>query len=73
MGNSSGERVTYCKLLSKSRFSFAAAAAALGYFNYCHMEPILANRLVEKDLTVMQTGLFFAIFPVFYIPSSILV
>ena len=65
--------MTYCKLLSKSRFSFAAAAAALGYFNYCHMEPILANRLVEKDLTVMQTGLFFAIFPVFYIPSSILV
>ena len=67
------DKVTYCKLLSKARFSFAAVAGSLAFFNYGHMEFILANRLVEKNLTVMQTGLFFAIFPVFYIPNSILV
>ena len=35
------------------------------------MEPILAERLVDFDLTSMQIGLFFAIWPVFYIPASI--
>ena len=37
------------------------------------MEPILAPRLDEKNLTTMQIGLFFAIFPCFYIPCSVLV
>ena len=37
------------------------------------MEPIVAPRLVEKGLNTMQIGLFFAIFPCFYIPFSILV
>ena len=43
----------YCKLMGSARVSFAAAAAALQYFNYTIIEPILANRLVEKELTVM--------------------
>ena len=37
------------------------------------MEPILANRLVMFDLTTAQIGFFFAILPIFYIPSSIAV
>ena len=37
------------------------------------MEPILAARLVEKDLTVMQTGLFFGILPVLWIISCFLI
>ena len=37
------------------------------------MEPILAERVVDFDLSAMQVGLFFAISPIFYIPSSILV
>ena len=37
------------------------------------MEPILAERLTDFNLTSMQIGLFFAIWPVFYIPSSIIV
>ena len=43
------------------------------YFNYGVIEPILANRLVEKNLSVMMIGVFFAIFPVFMILTSLLV
>lgn len=51
----------------------AALSSALCYFTYSFMEPILAERLVEFDLNSMQIGLFFAIWPVFYIPASITV
>ena len=37
------------------------------------MEPILAQRLTEFRLNTMQIGWFFAIWPIFYIPASILV
>ena len=37
------------------------------------MEPILANRLVEFNLSQLQIGFFFGIWPVFYIPASIAV
>ena len=37
------------------------------------MEPILAARLVDKELNVIETGLFFAILPCFWIPSCMLV
>ena len=37
------------------------------------MEPILARRLVEFNLTQLQIGYFFAIWPIFYIPASIMV
>ena len=37
------------------------------------MEPILATRLLDFNLTTNQIGMFFAILPVFYIPSSIAV
>ena len=61
------------KLLCHARFTLAALAASLVYFMYSFMEPILAERLTDFDLTSMQIGLFFAIFAVFYIPSSIAV
>jgi MFS family permease len=51
----------------------AALSSALCYFTYSFMEPILAERLAEFDLNSMQIGLFFAIWPVFYIPASITV
>lgn len=51
----------------------AALSSALCYFTYSFMEPILAERLVEFDLNSMQIGFFFAIWPVFYIPASIVV
>ena len=52
---------------------FAASAGALVDFNFVYIEPILANRLVEKGLSVLQIGLFFAIFPACYLPACILV
>ena len=51
----------------------AALSSALCYFTYSFMEPILAQRLVEFDLNTMQIGWFFALWPIFYIPASILV
>ena len=51
----------------------AALSSALCYFTCSFMEPILAERLVDFDLDSMQIGLFFAIWPVFYIPASIAV
>lgn len=49
----------------------AALSSALCYFVCTFLEPILAARLIEFDLGTMQIGLFFAIWPIFYIPSSI--
>ena len=66
-----GDRVTICKLLGTARYTMAALSSALCYFTYSFMEPILAERLVDFDLSSMQIGLFFAIWPVFYIPASI--
>ena len=60
-------------LLCSGRYTFAALSSALCYFNYSFMEPILAERLVVFDLSSMQIGLFFAIFPIFYIPASVIV
>ena len=68
------EKVTMCKLLCSARFTMAALSSALCYFTYSFMEPILAPRLKDGfGLSSMQIGLFFAIWPVTYIPSSILV
>ena len=35
--------------------------------SWMHQEDILAYRLTEKNLTTMQIGFFFAIYPVSYI------
>ena len=51
----------------------AALSSSLCYFVYSFMEPILANRLLDFELSTAQIGLFFAILPIFYIPASILV
>ena len=67
------EKVSIMKLLCSARFTMAALSSALCYFTYSFMEPILAERLVDFDLNSMQIGLFFAIWPVFYIPASITV
>ena len=66
-------QVGYCALLKEARFTLAALSSALCYFTYSFMEPILAQRLVEFNLTQLQIGSFFAIWPLFYIPASIAV
>ena len=65
--------MTICTLLKRARFTMAALSSALCYFTYSFMEPILAQRLVEFNLNTMQIGWFFALWPIFYIPASILV
>ena len=42
----------------------------LGYFLYGFLEPILAMRVKEFDLTQVQIGVFFIVMPIFYIPVS---
>ena len=66
-------KVTLWTLLMRSRFTLAALSSALCYFNYSFMEPILAQRLSDMRLNTMDIGLFFAIWPVFYIPAAIAV
>lgn len=51
----------------------AALSSAFVYFSYTFLEPIMAPRLVSFNMTPLQIGLFFSIYPIFYIPSSILV
>ena len=51
----------------------AALSGSLAYFTYTFFEPILAERLTDFSLTSMQIGLFFAIYPAFYIPGTLLV
>ena len=66
-------KVTIGKLLCSARFTMAALSCALCDFLCVFMEPILAERISDFDLTSMQIGMFFAILPIFYIPSSIMV
>jgi hypothetical protein len=68
---SNRKEVTLWALLKRAKFTFAAMSSALCYFCYTFMEPILAQRLTDFKLDPLHIGLFFAIYPLFYIPSSI--
>ena len=67
------QKVTTMRLLGHVRFFLAALSSALVYFMCCCLEPILATRLLDFDLTHLQIGLFFTIWSFTYIPSSIAV
>ena len=64
---------TRAKLLSYPRFLLAATSSGLVYFLCCYPEPILALRLKDFNLNAIEIGIFFAIWAIFYIPSSIAV
>lgn len=51
----------------------AGLASGLVYFSFTSIEPILAQRLIEFDLSQMEIGFFFAICPLFYITGSMMV
>lgn len=61
------------ELLRHPQFVFAALSGTLGYMMYGFMEPVLAFRISQFNLSQSQIGLFFMIMPMFYIPTSILV
>lgn len=51
----------------------AAISSGFVYFMYTFLEPILAQRLQDFNLTSLQIGAFFTIEPVFYISASLLI
>lgn len=61
------------ELLCYPKFLFACLSATLGYFLYGFMEPVLAFRANEFNLSQVQIGIFFIIMPIFYIPTSVYV
>jgi MFS family permease len=65
--------VSYWKLAKLARCALGLWGAALCLFMYCFLEPILSERLLDFELSVPQIGLFFALFPIFYIPTSVCV
>jgi MFS family permease len=70
---SQNNELSLVRLLMIPRFILPCVAAGLCYFAYSSMEPILARRLTDFNLTQMEIGMFFAICPVFYITGSLLV
>ena len=69
--NISQNKVTYCELFKNTRYVCAFFAGTVSQFNFMQMEPILAYRLTEKNLNTMKIGLFFTIYPCFYLISSV--
>jgi MFS family permease len=69
----SDNNVSFWKLARLARCSLALWGSALCIFMYSFLEPILSERLLDFDLSVPQIGLFFALFPIFYIPTSVCV
>ena len=61
------QKLTYGKLICDARYFFPGITVFMAEISWMHQESILAYRLTEKNLTTMQIGLFFAIYPVAYI------
>ena len=57
-------------LLRNQKLVAAALCGPISYFSYTFMEPILAIRLLDYNLTKIYIGLFFAICPVFYMATG---
>jgi len=71
--NADQKKVTFCMIFSNPKVVFGCFSGCLAYFTYSQMEPILALRLKEFNLSAAQLGLFFAILPIFYMTFGMLV
>jgi hypothetical protein len=67
------EPVSFSNLLSIPRFLLAASCGSLGYFIMTLFQPILAFRLAEFNLSVMEIGLVFSIYPAFYVTTCLFI
>lgn len=65
-----GTKVSFKKLLSIRRFLLASMGGMMANILYCFMEPVLAFRLSEFDISSFQIGMFFSIQPISYIILS---
>ena len=63
------DSVSIFDLLKIAKFTFASMSGMIALFMYAFMEPVLAFRLSELDISNLQTGLFFSIQPVSYVIS----
>lgn len=52
-------KVSFCKLLTTGRFFIASMGGMMANFMYCYMEPVLAFRISEFNVTSFQIGMFF--------------
>ena len=68
------EKVTFSRLICKHPvYLMSALAGTQVQFIYSYMEPILARRMEEMDLSQVQIGWFFMILPAAYIPSAMII
>eukprot|EP00344_Euplotes_crassus_P004222 CAMPEP_0196996980 /NCGR_PEP_ID=MMETSP1380-20130617/2738_1 /TAXON_ID=5936 /ORGANISM="Euplotes crassus, Strain CT5" /LENGTH=358 /DNA_ID=CAMNT_0042413105 /DNA_START=379 /DNA_END=1455 /DNA_ORIENTATION=+ len=63
-------RVSFFKLLGTRRFLIASMGGMMANFMYCYMEPVLAFRISEFEISSFQIGMFFSIQPISYIILS---
>lgn len=63
-------KVSFCKLLSTRKFIIASMGGMMANFMYCYMEPVLAFRLNEFEISQFSVGMFFSIQPISYIVLS---
>lgn len=63
-------KISILKLLCTRKFLLAAMGGMMSLFMYCYMEPVLAFRIEEFDISAFGVGMFFSIQPISYILVS---
>lgn len=63
-------KVSFCRLLTNRKFLLASMGGMMANFMYCFMEPVLAFRISEFDISPFAIGMFFSIQPISYIIVS---
>jgi len=63
-------KVSFSKLIFTRRFFLAAMGGMMANFMYCYMEPVLAFRISEFEVSNFAVGMFFSIQPISYIIVS---
>lgn len=67
-------KVTLLGMCSVPRFFFAGFAAMIYTFSYCYFEPVTALYLEQHNgLTEFYIGVFFSVYPVFYMIGCLLI
>lgn len=64
------EPIGFFKLLCTGKFLFAGLGGLMAMFMFCFMEPVLAFRLQEFNISPFLIGIFFSIQPVSYVVLS---
>ena len=64
--------LSFWQLMCKPKIFFGCFSSCLAYFVYSQQEPILAQRFKEYGVTNDSMGHYFAILPIFYMLSGII-